>query len=440
MQTSQTIYLQLLQHLVKSEDNWNKYYDYLDFNFIKTNFPDLYKLCRVIEQWHDLKMDSSKSSTGDEHLSSSSDQLLLGEMELILQKLYPQGDNSGVLQLCKYYTTTPPVQESLLQEVLTSLKLREQAAKLAEAALLFSDGSGTPDTLVSEISTFTQISEVFSKPSTQRDDERRITDNLEELLNLEVKNTGLRWRMPSLNRNLGSLRIGDFGWLFARPETGKTTFIASEATHMALQCTEEHPVLWLNNEDRGSKVMLRAYQAHFGVTVEQLFTNVQEYRSRFESEIGKRLVLIDDESPTIKGIEKTIQLYSPGLIIIDQLDKVGGFTADRADLELAAIYQWARAIAKQYCPVIGVCQASASGDGRKWLTMNDVDNSKTGKQAEADWILGIGKTYDSGLEGVRYLHLCKNKLMGDKDHDPTMRHGKWEVKIDQDRARYVDFD
>jgi len=71
--------------------------------------------------------------------------------------------------------------------------------------------------------------------------------------------------------------------------------------------------------------------------------------------------------------------------------------------------------------------------------MSDVNNSKTGKQGEADWILGIGKTLDDSQEFVRFLHLSKNKLGGDLDSDEEMRHGKWEVKIRPDIARYEDY-
>jgi hypothetical protein len=67
-----------------------------------------------------------------------------------------------------------------------------------------------------------------------------------------------------------------------------------------------------------------------------------------------------------------------------------------------------------------------------------VANAKTAKQAEADWILGIGKSHDVGWETIRFLHLSKNKLMGDKDTDPTMRHGKVEVVIKPEIGRYVD--
>jgi hypothetical protein len=60
------------------------------------------------------------------------------------------------------------------------------------------------------------------------------------------------------------------------------------------------------------------------------------------------------------------------------------------------------------------------------------------KQAEADWILGIGKINAEGADHVRYLHLSKNKLLGDPDRINDLRHGRFEAYMEQDVARYKD--
>jgi hypothetical protein len=36
------------------------------------------------------------------------------------------------------------------------------------------------------------------------------------------------------------------------------------------------------------------------------------------------------------------------------------------------------------------------------------------------------------------MNISKNKLMGDAKTDPKLRHGKFEVLIDPERARYKD--
>lgn len=95
---------------------------------------------------------------------------------------------------------------------------------------------------------FAKLLEQLSKPQEiVLEDVEFVTDDLETLLNETFRKKGLRWRLSTLNKMLGSLRAGDFGFIFARPETGKTTFLASETTYMAQQLSEEDgPILWFN--------------------------------------------------------------------------------------------------------------------------------------------------------------------------------------------------
>lgn len=267
-----------------------------------------------------------------------------------------------------------------------------------------------------------------------------VTDDLEELYERQVHTHGLRWRLHTLNRMLGSLRKGNFGFLFARPETGKTTFLASEVTFMSEQLEEDAgPILWFNNEEEGEKVKLRLYQAALGIPLAELFADRQGNKERYNHVTKGKIKLVDSASISRRQVEDLCNKLQPSLVLFDQLDKVKGFDGDREDLRLGAIYQWAREIAKTYCPVIAVSQADGSGEGKKWLTMENVANAKTAKQAEADWILGIGATHNEGFEYVRHLHLSKNKLTGDEDSDPELRHGKQDVLIKPQIARYEDY-
>lgn len=263
-----------------------------------------------------------------------------------------------------------------------------------------------------------------------------VTDDLNELYNETVHKPGLRWRLNALNRSIGSLRKGDFGFIFARPESGKTTFLASEVSYFAEQSSK--PILWFNNEEQGSKVQLRIYQATTGTRLIELFGNREKYQNEYSNKTGNRIKIFDSASITKTAVESSIIQYEPACIIFDQLDKIQGFSGDREDLRLGDIYIWARELAKKHCPVIGVCQSDASGEGKRWLTMDNVANAKTAKQAEADWILGIGKTHNESEEYQRFLSICKNKLMGDEDTEPMLRHGHLTVKIKPEIARYED--
>lgn len=319
----------------------------------------------------------------------------------------------------------------LIESIIVGKLLRELSLDAYEVA----ESKANMSALMEKIEKLKAITEGVQEDGTTVDFQF-ITDDLEVLVNDSITKPGLRWRLKTLNKMLGSLRVGDFGFIFARPETGKTTFLASEVTYMATQA--DGPVLWLNNEEQGSKVMLRCYQAMFGVSLTDLYRDLAGFKAKFRDMTHGNFRLYDSGHIHKKTVEKLCKQLKPKLIVVDQIDKIQGFASDREDLRLGAIYQWGREIAKDHAPVIGVCQADGTGEGQKWLTMAHVANAKTSKQAEADFILGIGRIHDVGYDTIRYLHASKNKLTGDSDSDPTLRHGRCEVIIEAETARYRD--
>ncbi len=321
------------------------------------------------------------------------------------------------------------VSDYVIHDFLVKIKQRDLAEKLATISFEFVEGRKTFDDIK-------QTYEKFSKIDDEVKEVEFVTDDLETLYHETVTTPGLRWRLGSLNRMLGSLRKGDFGFIFARPETGKTTFLASEVTNFATQT--DKPILWFNNEEQGNKVMIRCYQAALGVSLNTLMRDRNEAKRRYFEKTKGNIRIFDDASIYRRQVEELCNRYEPGLVIFDQIDKLKGFDGDREDLRLGSVYQWAREIAKRYCPVIGVSQADGQGEGVKWLTMAHVANAKTSKQAEADFIIGIGKTNDSGMEFVRHINISKNKLHGDEDSVAEQRHGRTDVIIDPQVARYKD--
>lgn len=265
---------------------------------------------------------------------------------------------------------------------------------------------------------------------------KEVEDDLEELFNSTVKTPGLRWRLDCLNKSLGSIRKGDFGFLFARPETGKTTFLASESTYMASQTNGD--ILWFNNEEQGSKVKIRVYQAALGLNLHDLMSDRDGNHNDYLRATNGNIKIFDSSSIHRKDVERLCRSRNPRLIIFDQIDKIKGFVNEREDLRLGNIYQWARELAKEFAPVIGICQADGTAEGVKYLTMDHVSNAKTSKQAEADFIIGIGKSHDPNLEYIRHINISKNKLQGDADTLPELRHSRHDVFIEPEIARYKD--
>ena len=395
---------------------WQKYGDLLQVN----DFPkELQPLVRLLYAKHDLNEEQVDYSVADlANMFFASNPSNREYME-------------GVFNQIEKDDSKPETTLELIEGLRTRSVLQDLSMKAYDA----SQGKGK----LEDVTAFFEKLKTSEK-EIKEDEISFISTDLGVLLDEQHSKPGLRWRLNTLNRMLGSIRKGDFGFVFARPETGKTTFLASEASFMASQLVakESGPVLWFNNEEVGAKVMLRCIQAYFGLELIELMRNRKEYEHRFKDELGDKLLLLDQATISQKFVEKVCERYKPALIIFDQIDKIQSPQNDREDLRLGAIYQWARELAKGYAPVIGVSQADGTGEGQKWLTMANVANAKTSKQAEADWICGIGKVNDVGYDAIRYLHLSKNKLMGDEDTDPTQRHGRAEVILDAHLARYRD--
>lgn len=389
---------------------YNKYNNYINL----TN-KELIKIYYIIKQLHE----------------ASDEDFTVDDLELKFFSEYPFLKSSEKEMFSGIFEQLRKVHadEARVEEFMKKQRDMVQAHRIAELSLEVTEGRKEFIDLLSHVSTLDADEPV-------EEEIEFVSDDLEELYNNLVVTQGLRWRLPCLNKALGSLRKGDFGFVFARPETGKTSFLASEATYMAEQT--DRPILWFNNEEQGEKVMMRCVQASLGMTEGEYKNDLKKYRQAFHDKTKRNIKIVDNASIHKTYVEKVCKAIEPSLIIFDQIDKIKGFEESRTDLTLGAIYQWARELAKTYAPVIAVCQADGTGEGVKWLTMGHVANAKTSKQAEADWILGIGKSNQEGLEYVRHLNISKNKLVGDEDSIPELRHGKMDVIIKPEVARYED--
>ena len=412
---SQNLELYLLKSLF-NYDFHQKYRDSLDVAFLKANHPELYRLYVTIGLFHERF--PKKSITSVE------------ELEVFYQSQFPATSARGREELHVLFGRLGHlvVSESVAINYFEEISKRNRASQIAFLGLEVAEGKKTYDDLIT-------ATESLSEGVVEGDYSEFVSDDAEAIL-AKIKAPGLHWRLDSLNEMLGPLRKGDFGFIFARPETGKTTFLADQITAMASQA--EGPILWFNNEQAGEVVLARCQQACFGITSQELFGNYSLWRERFREETGGKIYIYDSANIHYRDVDRICRKYSPALIIFDQIDKIKGFSNDRHDLELKVLYQWARELAKEYGPVIGVCQAGVTGEGKKYLTMDDVDSSKTAKQGEADYILGIGKSNSEGMDSLRHLHLCKNKLFGDSSTNPTLRHGKRDVLFFPLVARFKD--
>lgn len=256
-----------------------------------------------------------------------------------------------------------------------------------------------------------------------------LTDSFEELYAATDRKGGLQWRLPWLNQTIGGLHRGDFGFVFARTNSGKSTFIASEVSFMLTQVRS--PVIMFFNEEAGARMKCRMIQAFFGIEEEKIRSNLKYAEEKFLRETNGMFKFYDRPMLHKREIESICEEMAPSLVIIDNIDKIHGFKADREDLRLGQVYIWGRERAKQHCPIIAVCQAGASAENKKWLQHTDIKDSHTSKSTETDFILGIGSTLDVGMEDIRYIRQLKNKFKSGEH--------RLECRILPNVARYEQF-
>jgi len=243
-----------------------------------------------------------------------------------------------------------------------------------------------------------------------------VEDDISDLLKEEIDNSGLHWRLQCLNESMRGLRPGDFGIVAARPDKGKTTFIASEVTYLASQLDAGKCVLWLNNEGPGKRIIPRLYQSALGATIPELAAldgGGLLGRAYEKAMCGTdRIRVVNIHGRDAFTVEQIIERNNPGVVIYDMIDHIRGFgDMPRTDLQLEEMYKWARIVSVNH-EVIGLAtsQISNEGDGLQYPTLGMLKDSKTGKQGACDFMLMIGASNDPGMAGVRYLGLPKNKL------------------------------
>jgi replicative DNA helicase len=407
------IYVTIIKYLLNNI-YYNKYYNII-LNKYKNN-KYIYKLLLVISNLY-TKLEKQEYS--------------VEELQVLFHTSYPalQKDEAEFYESFFNSLSNCEVDHALAHDLFEQFLHMAVAEEIALLAVQVSQGQKKFDDL-------TTLLDSIDTQVVEEEQEEFTTTSIKEIYAAKISTPGLTWRLESLNRALGPLRKGNFGFLFARPEAGKTTFLASEVTFMGSQT--DGNILWINNEQPGGDVVWRCYNALLGKESGAIEENLDDAEERWNGAIGSRLKFIDNPGIGKSQIELLCKKYDPKLIIFDQLDKVHGFDAERYDLLMKSKYQWARELSKKYGPVIGVCQAGGTAENKRYLEMTDVDSSHTAKQGEADWVLGIGKVNDAGYEKVRYLHLCKNKLPAGVGIDPALRHGKMEVLINEAVARYED--
>ena len=259
-----------------------------------------------------------------------------------------------------------------------------------------------------------------------------VTHDINDVLTSLATTSRWKFNIPILKDNIGGIGGGNLMIAFARPETGKTAFwvsLCAGPNGFAEQGAKIHAFI---NEEPAIRTQMRAISCFTGMTREEIIQE-KNMAQRVWSEIKDNISMFDTVDWSMEDIDAHCEKHRPDIIVIDQLDKVNVTgTYARTDEKLRQIYTNAREIAKRRdCAVIAMSQASADASGRLDLTFDMMENSKTGKAAEADVIIGVGFSNNLELDqDLRSVAVSKNKITG--------YHGKMTCKIIPELSRYID--
>lgn len=357
-----------------------------------------------------------------------------------LRSLYPKWKDKDV----EYWSAAvrpldkdnpPGLDESILRNLLST--------DLANKALAMIERWNDGDEIELELELRSAV-ERFDELVQRRVKTADVTLDWEHMIEEEQNNEGLGWRLTCVARHLRALRGGDFGIIAMRPDRGKTTWVASEITHFAPQLvlyewSKGRPILWLNNEGPGRRILARIRQSALGMSNSEIRAlGAVEAKRRYAEAVGgdpDMIIVKDVHGYTHWEIEELIRKINPAVVVFDMIDNIqfAGSTmnhGERTDQLLEAMYQWARSLGVKYDFVgLATSQISATADGERWPGQAHLKDSRTGKQGACDFILTGG--FDPSMPSTRFIGTTKNKIKV----EGASGNPECQVFFDADRAR-----
>lgn len=342
----------------------------------------------------------------------------------------------AVIDNCLSTKVDPVVKQNYICNVVE----QDYTAQMIELLRKYNDGEDVD--VLREIS---QLAEQAEQALNKKADYKFIDDDIGSLLEADDNHTGLSWRLQCLHEHMRPLRAGDFGIVAGRPDTGKTSFLASELTHLAKQIPqafgEDRPVIWFNNEGPGKRIKPRLYQAALDLRLSEMIELhkrgelIQAYRDALGG--VDNIKIIDIHGWWNYEIEDVIRKERPAVMVYDMIDNIrfAGQSGARTDEVLEKMYSWAREACVKYDGIgIATSQISNEGAGMLFPTLGMLKDSKTGKQGASDFQIMIGRSEDFNAEHTRGIGIVKNKLrLEGKPGDPRA-----EVIFDGNKSRYRD--
>ena len=334
----------------------------------------------------------------------------------------PESSREPIEDVIKELDKFMPSNKVILKDLIVDFWKKDKAHKISDLSADIWLGNSDDFTVLRAL-----VDTAIEKAPEDEGNFQEVKDDVKDYIDGWDQGFEFKFELQSLADRISGAGRGNLGIIFARPETGKTTF----CTYLVSEYIRQgFKVAYFANEEPGRLVKGRVFSAYLRRSIDEMKKNLEDSMNVYKNEIEPNLKLLEGRGITLLEIEKFIDIHKPDVVMVDQLDKVvinGNFA--RTDEKLRALYEGARTIAKKQQVLFwSVSQASYDAQGRQEVDFSMLENSRTGKAAEADIIIGIGKNFGEEEDYVRHLCVSKNKLNG--------WHGTVTCSIDIYRARY----
>lgn len=307
------------------------------------------------------------------------------------------------------------VDKSIIEGITAQLYERDFAGRAAAVLRKFEDGEEVDVTYELNRMANENMRRLSSaQPSSY------IDTPIEDLLKEYEDDRGLKLPTNVLKESVGGLQGGDLLLVAGRPDKGKTSLVAAILTEFAPQLKdmgwEGRPLLWLNNEGSGKRIIPRIYQAALNVDFLELtrLSNAGTLRSLYLQAVCNQDIRVKDiHGMSLGQIEQVIEDMNPAAVVYDMPANIKttgmGAGANKTD-GLEGIWQGIRDICVLHNHVgIGTSQISNEGDNELFPGYGALKDSKTGVQGAVDVMLMMGAFNSPDMAAVRGFATPKNK-------------------------------
>ena len=356
--------------------------------------------------------------------------LSVDELRVYFYTLYPKyKDKEMIDQFFEQIKGSKITNRELLKKALNELAQAHMVSQIITEGISFLEEERPEPGIMEK---FTQkIDKFYELTGNIENAESRVcTLKVRELLEAD-KSLGYDWRLKRLNEIIGPVKPGSLGHIFAQSEVGKSSLALAEATHFANQMRNtDDCILFLGNEEGMKRMKLRMHIALINENRQWIAENPDKADEVYDRAGGNKIKAIEGVNH-IADVEMLINIWKPKICFIDQGTKVAVTGGDKlkSHEKLQAAYNIYRMLATKYdmC-IITTGQADSASEHRKWLQLTNMSESKVGIPGELDFAIGITPGKEPGMEKIRFISVCKNKLTG--------MLGKCQTYLDIELCRY----